>query len=38
MAFYKMIWNSIDAGILKDGALNLHFINTRPPQINPGGL
>ena len=35
---YKMIWNSIDAGILKDGALNLHFINTRPPQINPGGL
>ena len=35
---YKMIWNSIDAGILKDGALNHHFISTRPPQINPCSL
>ena len=35
---YKMIWNSIDAGILKDGALNHHFINTIPCHINPGGL
>ena len=33
-----MIWNSIDAGILKDGALNHHFINTKPLHINPGGL
>ena len=35
---YKMIWNRIDAGILNDGALNHHFINTIRPHINLGGL